>query len=673
MDVIDVELSGTTVRAVDVADNEVEIDAVGWDTPAPRRSLDAIPAAIQASVAGRATELRLPEVNVLVRAIEDEGGIESVADFGRGEEHFELTERRYYLNLTSNLGVFIRFDGAATLRRRGESHTALSFDHPTPVTIGFTSNVNVPEHVVTVPRTPDGVATAISHLDAAIAATGVPAENPSIRRHPPLIEFGDAVDIPPAVREGTHDTGIELVVPDEFAPLFPAAPLAYYLGADVRTGVGEDPVLRAEPVDLVHEFDPLPAFQYQVADLLRWTLNLDVLLRNQVRDTDFVEWDALGSVHLDAERLEAASSAERLARYLELPADALDDALGAWNYKLFVDPEPENARVLPYALDKPPQIYLADADRDRAGGITTGGGGVSRAEDPIGPHLGWLGDEPPPEAFEARIAAHENAVRYARRREAEDRVVVLNDPDRAPVADALPESVSERRSDEVAVDVRRDVDRDDLAALLSTPTDLVHFVGDCTEGLACPDGTLDPGSLESVEVRMVFLDDANSWPLGETFIDAGSVTVVGRRSDRGDGLSADARRTFLDLLAGGFPVNFARRIAGRYAEPPSDLAVLGDGLPRLADNTSQSLGHLHTVEPTGDGRFTVRDFAYMARAGYYWGPDVPEAQACLTGKLTHQTTTPRGVEMLVNRTNDPIVYDDGIHWPEPEELFYPFV
>jgi hypothetical protein len=75
----------------------------------------------------------------------------------------------------------------------------------------------------------------------------------------------------------------------------------------------------------------------------------------------------------------------------------------------------------------------------------------------------------------------------------------------------------------------------------------------------------------------------------------------------------------------------------------------------------------------GDGRFVVRDFAYMARAWYYWRPDVPEAEPCLTGKLTHQPTDARGVEMVVDKTNDPIVHEDRIHWPDAEDLFYPFV
>jgi hypothetical protein len=57
---------------------------------------------------------------------------------------------------------------------------------------------------------------------------------PSLRGHPPLLELADECRIPDTL--SPPDTGIEMTVPAEHAWLYPAVPLAYWLGATVESG-----------------------------------------------------------------------------------------------------------------------------------------------------------------------------------------------------------------------------------------------------------------------------------------------------------------------------------------------------------------------------------------------------------------------------------------------------
>lgn len=666
MDVIDVGVSGTTIRVVDLADNAVQVDTVGWDTPAPALDLSRVPQALQRTVSGRVTELDLPDVNVLVREIDDDGTIVPLGDFRYGDDPMDVPAGRHYCNVQSNPLVIVRFDRAARLDRRGDRRVRLSFDRPTPVTLGFRSYVNYPEHTVTVPPTAAGVATAVTHLSAALGGTGVPAESPGNRVHPPLIEFGDAVEIPEAVAGARHETGIELVVPDRIAPVLPAAPLAYYLGATLRTAERDRPVLRAPAVGVEHAFEPLPGFQDMAARLLRHTLYLDILVRTRFRDSRLAEWDDLDWLDLDVERLNAATSAERLRAYLDLPADRVEAALPNWNLRYYVEPAIEHARLLPFALDDVAQVFLHDPDGE-AGAPEPPRPGPAAA---FTPQIGWLGADPPPQAFRARLPAYEHELEFTGRGVTNARVLAV-DPDRSVDAEVTAGRFEAVGPAEFPVELERAPDRAAVREAVSTPADFLHAVGDHAGGLPTADGRIALEDLPDVAVRLAFLDGPDSTAVGEGLVERGSVAAVVRDPARGDGLSAAARRTFVELLAGGFPLNYARQLVERYAEGPSDLAVVGDGLARIGGSTSGMYGFLHEVEPDGEGSFAVTDFAFMEQAGFYWLPDVPEAPSSLMGRTSRSTTDAAGLGEMLSKTDDPLLYEGRIRWPGPDDLFYP--
>jgi len=75
---------------------------------------------------------------------------------------------------------------------------------------------------------------AVSALPSALKTTSPERTWPTLRGHPPLLELGDRLEIPDAI--DPPDGEISLTVPREYASVYQAAPLAFFLGATIRPG-----------------------------------------------------------------------------------------------------------------------------------------------------------------------------------------------------------------------------------------------------------------------------------------------------------------------------------------------------------------------------------------------------------------------------------------------------
>lgn len=175
----------------------------------------------------------------------------------------------------------VRFDGQATVRPAdGTVDLLLPERRPLSITVAEDSR----PASVTVPRTPEGLATALTYSDAGIDVTGPERALPSARPHPPRIELGSRSSVPAATRRNSADTGLELHLPRSLAAGFVAAPLVYYLGAEVTVGEVRDPRLCAPRTGLDHGFDG-DEFAREVRRTLRRTVYLDALVHERRRES----------------------------------------------------------------------------------------------------------------------------------------------------------------------------------------------------------------------------------------------------------------------------------------------------------------------------------------------------------------------------------------------------
>lgn len=518
------------------------------------------------------------------------------------------------------------------------------FDDPTPVTVGFREGTASPP-TVTVPPTPGGVATALTHASSALRTLGPGRSHPEFRGHPPLVRFGE-LDVPAAVRRSTPETGIELRLPPSLSTCSLAAPLAFYLGAAVH--VDDDrtrPRLHASGAGIDRALPVADgSFADTVATLLRRVFFLDCLTRDRPGER-LAAADLLDEVGLDAATVRDRAPADRLATYLDAPFDRIEAEFPTWPLATYIDGGTRTARCLPHLLDRLSLVYPADASEldggsllrraldgfyrgpgSAAGSGTTPGtalradgrdirtraaGDVATA-DRLAPELrsarlhGWLAEGTPIEAFKSSPAAYRN--RLAARRAREDPLdiaVVCNDADMTGET-AVADIYRDRAADlPVDVTVHGSLGRRELADLLEQPCDFVHYIGHCErEGLRCRDGYLDVADLESVRARTFFLNACGSYQQGQRLVERGSVAGAVTLTTVLDRHAATVGTAFARLLIHGVGFERALALARQQILMGSDYAVVGDGTYALVPAASPAVLHLSETE---DGFEVVRE------------------------------------------------------------------
>ncbi|WP_227133399.1 hypothetical protein [Halorubellus salinus] len=656
---VDVGLSDATLRAVDRIGHELAIDVVGWDDDA---TPEAIPVkGLDEFVAARATQLTFGEDLVELGNADAEG----FEKLGEGTQTWSLAEDAHLLKVTSQLGAYLKFTGAGTLSRLADGRVRLSFEHPTAVTFGYWSLVDYPEETVTVPATASGLATALSTLSSAYLSLGPDRTLPGWREYPPRLAFGDETDVPDAVADAVPDTGIELVLPDEFAYGIPAAPLAYHLAADVRVADRETPELRVPEHDVVHEFPALPEFGVAANDVFQRTFYADCLVNAARGGTDLAEVEFLDDVDLDADALFDATPAERLVAYLDAPFERIRSRLPERSHVAFVEPTAAYATALPHLVHHEARVYLP-----------SGFDAVGASADPSVTSA-WLAPGTRPGTYAASPAAYENYLAHldAGLDDGTPEVLVVGhrrDGDREAVMAFY------RHYDglvDLSVTERRDATTAGLAAALADRRAFVHVVAERAPdgGVVCADGVLDLETVEAVGARLFALDltgastdaDAAS-AVVQSLVDAGAVAGASRTG----AVSRAAAQSFVRLLVNGFGLELSRRLVDRYVDGAFDVVVAGDGTHTLQADDSVNYMPLHVVA-NGDGTFTVTGQAGGPTAGLFWHPDVPEVRPrLLANGLAFELSATELADFLDDE-GYLVVYDGELHWSNELTPFYP--
>lgn len=544
---------------------------------------------------------------------------------------------------------------------------------------------------VTVPASAAGVAAGLSVLAAGLATVGPERSHPAYRSHPPLLEVGDALDVPPTVRSYAPRPDITVVVPDDLAALFVAAPLSYYLGATVEVDGGGDDSLdetddtdgdeqadgsveaapRLVGPDFTHEFEPLPAFQQEVAGVLQRTLLLDSLVRDVPGESTPCAASARHSFGGSVESLRGASPSQRLRVALAAEPADLCRYLPDWHLAAYVDPTFENVSSLPHLLEDLAVVYLPRAQPlDERGMLRRALDDFYRAPDgpianvdvidPSFEHAdlhAWVADGVPVEAFTPTPAAYENRLRRGTADAPLDVAVVLNDPSMYAEHDEVGRIYGD--SDQcVDVSVREHLESATLARTFEQAYDFVHFIGHCEEGgLRCPDGLLDVESLDEVGARTFFLNACGSYYQGQALVDRGS--VAGAVTLRGV-LNEPAARvgtTFARLLIAGCCIGRALSLARRRITMSTDYVAVGDGTYALATDESP-IASLERVDGGYRVEYTVPATRHVG--GYFTDP----FDGCdrLRGTTASTVVRPGDLPATLAYLDCPVIHDGALRW-----------
>jgi hypothetical protein len=656
---------------------DVRVEATDWR---PHANEQALPTAVDATVPGSATGLRLPTRNgTLVGA----GGRYDLSTVGR------LPAATFTLTVDDGVETTVVFRGPAAVRRRDDG-TSIRFDGRQPVTVGFRERAGVPP-TIRVPDTPAGVATAITCAAATPMTTAPERSHPSNRPHPPLVRFGE--HSMPADVDGTPTTGIEFHVPPSYAELYVIAPLAYYAGASVTVGATR-PVIRIPDAGVVHRLPSGEALSGTVADVLRRLFFLDCFVRETEGPGRLVPEGVAPRDELAA--YAASTMAERLATVLDGGLRELDGDLPEWQLSTYVAPEPDNARALPYLLDRLSLVYppsastldgsallrrtLEDFYRGREEPCYRAAGGDVVTAERLDPDLrgghahAWLADGIPIGACKASTVAYENRLRHERVERDRLRVdVVLNDAEM--VEERSVARIYRERAGDLPIDVtvHESLTRRELAAVFAARTDFIHYIGHCeVAGLKCADGYLSTAGLE-VGARTFFLNACGSFREGLSLVEggaaAGGVTLTKVLNEQ----AATVGTAFARLLVEGFDIERALSLARRQILMGQDYAVVGDGTYTLAPAKGHpAVVHVSRVgDPEADiecaGGSRVYDVSYEVVTGRSAGRSYRNPFTGVYrvhGTTAEATLTRSALRAFLATRTVPVLEDGELRWSD---------
>ncbi|WP_435333424.1 hypothetical protein [Haloarchaeobius sp. TZWWS8] len=670
------------LRVVDPGTAELTLSAprfsvVGGETTLPRP----VDTTLDCSV----RELRFPICVVYATSLTSD----ETFRFENDVDRLELPADEYVVDLDARIKTYLLVEGPVTLSRTGDfEEVVVSFPPSTVVTLGFRSRSDHPPGTLTVPPTPRGVATALSHLSSAHRTDGPNRTYPTLRGHPPLVETGDAVEIPDAIARATPDVGIELLVPPSFPELFVTAPLAYYLQADVEVVDSLDaPMLCAPGAGIRHDLGSLPALERTAAALLRKVFFLDCLVRNAgPYGTALAEQNLLHALDLDADRLYHGSPVDRLETYLSVPQAAIEHRLPDWHLSMYVDPEPSMVQTLPFLLDSlalvyPPrtselegaELVKRSLDDFYRGGSRKGPGQVASV-DVVKPELrggrvhGWLADGVPIDVFKSTPVAYQNRLAFLDHgRETARVTVVLNDSEMDTEQADVAAIYHERSEDlPLSVDVRDDLSTAELARVFEADNDFVHYIGHCEEaGLRCPDGYLSTRSLAKCNTQTFFLNACGSFHEGMGLVERGAVTGGVTFTQVLNDHAVKVGSAFARLLIHGFSFERALRIARRRIMMGKDYAVVGDGTHALAQTTNR-------IPTTAEVRLLDEDRYHLSfdqfslqHAGSYYQPYVDENEfSYLCGNQSEFVLSRTSLVDFLERADSCVIYDGEFYWSD---------
>jgi len=538
------------------------------------------------------------------------------------------------------LETSVTFEGPAALE--GDEEPWLRFPERTAVTVGFRESLP-PRETVTVPATASGLARAVTVAARTHETDGPERSHPGYRPRTPRVTFGgDAVDPDPVPGAPT------VTVRADPAAVLVAAPLSYYLGADLEVEAGP-PTVRHDGFE--HEFGRLPAFAEEAGDLLRRLCGLDVRLRSVPGETGPLSVD-VG----DAERLREATPTERLRAVLS--ADAPSGP--TWPLATYVDDEVRNGRYLPFLLDRLSLVHPAEASELDPQALLKRSldeffRGETASVEAVDPSLtdsrfhAWRGEGTPVEAF--------TLLGDGGRRTGETFEVAVVCNDEAMRSEGSVADVYRRRLADRDVDVRVHdrLPTAELAALFERSTDLVHFIGHCeVGGLVCPDGHLAAADIDACGADAFFLNACGSYHEGYDLVrrgaSVGAVTLTAVLDDQ----AVSVGTAFAELLADGFTFDRALTLARGEILAGRDYAVVGDGTHRL--RPPRGVADVFEVEAMDDGFSVGYDATPPDGAGRrYVDPFDGAEHPC--GTTTRATLGRAELRELLERYASPVRYE----------------
>ena len=646
----------------------------------------------------RTREFVLPSVvSVFVR--DGDGNMVSEIEHLDSES---LGPGEYILELSTQIKTYIEVEGPVEITA-DLLEVRFEFAEETAVDIGVRSRHNRPAATITTTTDPVEMMLAIGSFGSALKSTSPERSFPTLRGHPPAVELGDELDVPPSV--DPPETGVTLEAPPAYDAIFPLASLSYYLGADFVPA--QRPRLVTDD-GFAYAFDYPEGYEDDVARVLKQVFLLDCLARTEgFYAVNLHERNALDTqLDLDWAALYDAPLSERLEPYLSVPYAVLEEHVPEWRLTAHVEPTPDTVEQLPFVVDDLAVVRTVDTEQwsssspdlrvaaDGAGeDVLTRSASPSEAtlepaEDPISRSVSsttqrddttyvefeeadsleqaWLGEGVPVGASKLIPAAFRN--RLDREVTAGDIAItiVLNDDRMAEERDLVDGAYGDRQNLPFDVTVRRDLAVDQLREELRKDRSFLHYIGHTDEeGFECADGKLDVSSLDQTGIDAFLLNACKSYQQGVDLIEAGAIGGIVTLSEVFNEGAVRMGETISRLLNAGFPLRAALTIARDESILGGQYIVVGDGGMTVAQPASRAPFFLELSTTNDEYSLSVQSFVTdNAGIGSMSIPKIEYADeySLTSGFIGKFSLSANKVRQFLQLEEMPVQFNDELHW-----------
>jgi hypothetical protein len=648
------------------------------------------------------TQFRFP-VDVAVSITTDTLSFASIGVHVRNEsgtalwnaEHFgheDFPAGQYTIEVNAPVKLYLRVESAITASADAE-RIRIDFGDATDVVVGARSYHDRPADTITTTTDPRDMMKAVSTFGSALKTTSPERSYPTLRGHPPTVELGTELD---CTGLDAPKTGISIELPAALDYIYPAAPLAYYLGAELVPG--EEPLVRTED-GFEHSLEGPAGFERRVERTLKQVFFLDCLTRTEgLYPVNLHERRALeSSLELDFAALYDRSLPEQLEAYLAVPFAMLENHLPEWKLTTHVEPTPMSAEMLPYIVSDLPVVRCKNPAAAPDPAETVAGGDTQTAiarnetftrgpstnaptetdsafvnpEPTESLEQAWIGEGTPLGASKATAEAYENRLDRTPADGNIDITVVCNDAAMDEERGLINEIYGDHEKLPFDVTVEHNLTTAELADVFSTQTDLLHYVGHVDrDGFECADGKLDTTTLDSVGVDAFLLNACQSYRQGMSLIDSGAIGGIVTLSDVLNSEAVTMGRTLAGLLNCGFPLRAALEIARDESHIGDDYLVLGDGNLSIAQ-TQSGTANLLRVERNGDSFDVICKSYPSANAGMgtVIRPLVDDAEYRVAGREVREGDfSKEELKEFLMLENAPLRIDGKLRWSHQIEI-----
>lgn len=616
-------------------------------------------------------------------SIQDETG--QTIQYIDGSSYFSVDdEGKYTIDIGYPIKTYIQVESTFTIKP-SENEIQIDFGEEVPLKLGSRSYHRKPHAKIKTTKNPIDMMIAVSQLGSSLKTTTCERSYPTLRGHPPSIELGESLEIPDCLE--VPETGIEIGVPPDYGSIFTAAPLAYYLAADVVSA--ETPYIRTESgfrYNLVQK----DSWEKEIERVLKKIFFLDCLTRTEgFYQVDLYEREKVEEVvDVDFEDLYSKPVSEQVEKYLNIPYGLLEPYVPEWQGATYLPPEPENIEMIPKLANELSQIRSSapgeDSGRNSQVEIARGTGtqNVSfNLMDTTTPNAETDIDGPWREHI-----SHQSDIAITEKLDKEviETVGKGEEESELTVIIASSETLSENKKAEIErayssvegiadINIYDKISCPELVEALSVDCDFFHFIGEATSrNLSCSDDSISIPETD-VGARSFLLDYGRSYEPGMELINSGSESGIITKAPTSD-ITSERDYTIgpalVKLLNHGFPLRNAIDIASGEASREDDYIIVGDGNFSLANDSTVPL--LFEIEDQEDHLYDIEVQTYITelhQAGTILQPYFEKEESYLApGTLRTFEMDFEELNSFTEDNNLPLKYNGSLYWPNEIDL-----